>query len=426
MVNEQILRIERSDSPEAFVLINVSKAGKSELDLRLIATEGENPYVGSGRLSASIDSLMLSQFPSSTRQAADTLMFSVKTSQISKLRAKNYRGSDEEWSGILSYIFNHNLDAIKSEDWTAGLETVATVKSVDDEDDDENNKEIIITLRKRIDSITQRLGSITLKQDDDQAIQLFDWAELAVTRANHLAQDILSLKAKYRDAENTINQLNSQLEELIQAKKEHEDQLIAKFAQLLNEKKLKIRNQQRLLATAKLDPAKDTLPKVTELETATAGKKSRKPAASRHSKRKAQADAPSDSESEDAFDTMDIDTTKNHEAANNQENEDQDQETATESDRQQQSTPEPLEDEETASEEEFPNASPDVPKGRAAAENKSNKQPVGLPMAPKSPCSPPPRRELPFARRGKTLKSAPVFERKQDENEIETESGDEL
>lgn len=85
----------------------------------------------------------------------------MKTSQISKLRAKNYRGSDEEWSGVLSYVFNQDRDAIKSEDWTTGLEVVATVKTVGNEDDEDSDKEIVITLRKRIDSIKVRcLGCI--------------------------------------------------------------------------------------------------------------------------------------------------------------------------------------------------------------------------------------------------------------------------
>lgn len=102
----------------------------------------------------------------------------------------------------------------------------------------------------------QRLGSITLRQDDAQAIQLFDWTGLSVARVDALEQQILSLTERYRIAEDTINKLNVQLEKLIQAKSEHEDQLISRFVQLLNEKKLKIRNQQRLLASAKVDPTK--------------------------------------------------------------------------------------------------------------------------------------------------------------------------
>ncbi len=45
MTTEHILRVPRSDSKGDFVLINVTSNGKSALDLRLLATEGESPYV---------------------------------------------------------------------------------------------------------------------------------------------------------------------------------------------------------------------------------------------------------------------------------------------------------------------------------------------------------------------------------------------
>lgn len=51
-----------------------------------------------------------------------------------------------------------------------------------------------------------------------------------------------------------MQQLTAQLDELVKVKKEHEDDLLKKFAALLNSKKLKIRDQQRLLAHAKIDP----------------------------------------------------------------------------------------------------------------------------------------------------------------------------
>ena len=53
-----------------------------------------------------------------------------------------------------------------------------------------------------------------------------------------------------------MHELNSQLKDLKLAKVQHENQLIASFVQLLNEKKLKIRNQQRLLASATVDPSR--------------------------------------------------------------------------------------------------------------------------------------------------------------------------
>lgn len=75
----------------------------------------------------------------------------MKSSQISKLRAKNYKGSDEEWSNILSHVFAQREPSTDASDWKSGLEVVAAVKS---EDEDEDDGQIVVTLRKRIDSIT--------------------------------------------------------------------------------------------------------------------------------------------------------------------------------------------------------------------------------------------------------------------------------
>lgn len=46
MCHDSVLRIPRSDGSGDYALIKVSKSGTSDLDLQLIGTEGENPYVG--------------------------------------------------------------------------------------------------------------------------------------------------------------------------------------------------------------------------------------------------------------------------------------------------------------------------------------------------------------------------------------------
>lgn len=68
-----------------------------------------------------------------------------------------------------------------------------------------------------------------------------------------LEQRLSRLQQQYRAADNTIKQLNKQFEDFITAKCRHEEQLMTNFTQVLNQKKLKIRNQQRLLASAKID-----------------------------------------------------------------------------------------------------------------------------------------------------------------------------
>ncbi|OJD15157.1 hypothetical protein AJ78_04582 [Emergomyces pasteurianus Ep9510] len=375
MAKETILRIQRSDSPGDFVLVKVARSGSSELDLKLIATEGEAPYRGS-----------------------------VKSTQIDKLRAKNYHGTDDEWAGILAYALGQKQPTAVPDTQKSGLEIAAIVKQ---DEDDVSEKEIIISLRKRIDTITQRLGTISLKQDDDQAIELFEWTGVAVTRADELEDELTTLAVKYDAVESTINRLNSQLEELIKAKTEHDDQLIAKFAQLLNEKKLKIRNQQRLLALAKIDPAK-----VDELNASAPDTGNTKP----RGKRKAEEPAIS-SESEDGFDTMDVDKLGNKGNANRDNEEDQgegDQDIPTESERQE--TPDPLEDETTTEDEaDEPAEAPHPPLKRTT--RASSKQPTTSTTAKKMTSSPPPRRELPFTKKKGPVKPTPAEEGDSDEDD---------
>jgi len=45
MAPEHILRLPRSDSEGDYVLVNIMSNGASPLDLRLLATEGESPYI---------------------------------------------------------------------------------------------------------------------------------------------------------------------------------------------------------------------------------------------------------------------------------------------------------------------------------------------------------------------------------------------
>ncbi|KZN91391.1 hypothetical protein EN45_015250 [Penicillium chrysogenum] len=188
----RILRFPRSDETGAFVLVHVWCTGPAPLDLSLTATEGESPYVSLGQSSAPPD----------------------------------------------------------EPDWATGLEASASISGSDED------KAIVITIRKRVQTITQRLGAFTLRQDDEQAVELFEWTGITAARAHVLEQQVSSLTGRYRLAEDTIHRLNEQLEELMHAKTEHENRLVANFVQILNEKKLKIRNQQRLLASATVDATK--------------------------------------------------------------------------------------------------------------------------------------------------------------------------
>ncbi|KAM5464750.1 hypothetical protein MauCBS54593_006843 [Microsporum audouinii] len=373
MCHDSVLRIPRSDGSGDYALIKVSKSGTSDLDLQLIGTEGENPYVGF-----------------------------LKSSGIKKLRARNYRGDDDEWAAILSYSFGQIQKSNVDAEWISGLEVLASVQATGD--NDEENKELHITLRKRIDSITQKLGTVTLKQDDEQAIELFEWTGMAVSKANSLGEQVSTLHAKCQEAEDTINKLKTQLEEFIETKNQHDEQLIGKFVGLLNEKKSKIRSQQRLLMKAKENPETAAQLEREAATTEIPQKSSRKPATSRRSKRKADEPPPEESESDDGFDAMDIDKKDNVTEV--------DQDSMDE----RQDTPEPLEDE-TASE--LDDEGPPAPAHKEGGGAEINRKTT--PAAPSANATrntrasvkpevakPPPPRELPFGK--KRIASKPVVE----------------
>ncbi|KAJ5665590.1 uncharacterized protein N7477_008038 [Penicillium maclennaniae] len=267
MTLPRVLRIARSDLQDAFVLIHVVKNGPDTLDLALTATEGECPYVTS-----------------------------VRKSCIRDLRVKNYQGSEEEWIRIISHVLGQPIDS--DELTSVVIETSASISGSGDE------REMIITIRNRVQSITQRLGTLVLKKDEEQAIELFEWSAVAVSRADELEQQVTTLSGHYRVAEDTIKKLNEQLEELLRAKNHHETQLVANFAQLLNEKKLKVRNQQRLLASATVD-----LAKVSEIQAA-AGNLAHATEIHHAGKRPALEMEQTDEESDQGFEQMEVDETR--------------------------------------------------------------------------------------------------------------------
>jgi hypothetical protein len=124
---------------------------------------------------------------------------------------------------------------------------------------------------------------------------------------------VAKLSVKSSEAETAVTQLQSQLKELIKAKDEDETALLRKFRDLLNEKKIKIREQQQALALLSTNPSmagQSQPPQAVEVEVEPP--KSRKPARqagnSRTSKRKAPASRRVEESDDDAaVDTMDVD-----------------------------------------------------------------------------------------------------------------------
>jgi len=73
------------------------------------------------------------------------------------------------------------------------------------------------------------------------------------------AEDLVSsMKHDHVKQQQDVTDLRRQLQQLTEAKKQHEDELLEKFRLLLNSKKAKIRDQKRLLSTVKFDRATGT------------------------------------------------------------------------------------------------------------------------------------------------------------------------
>lgn len=102
------------------------------------------------------------------------------------------------------------------------------------------------------------MGVISLQLNEDEEINAVEWAAIAAEAAKSALTNAASLEQSLKDHQHTIKQLSDQLDTLTKAKEEHELELLGKFTKLLNAKKLKIREQQRILATAQPDRSKGT------------------------------------------------------------------------------------------------------------------------------------------------------------------------
>ena len=97
------------------------------------------------------------------------------------------------------------------------------------------------------------LGEISLPQDKNHEINPFEWAQTSAEAHALAVNELAGLKSQIKDSQAAIDQLSKQLKDFLTAKRQTENEMLKKFKVLLNEKKRKIRDQERLLATAKVD-----------------------------------------------------------------------------------------------------------------------------------------------------------------------------
>ncbi|KAJ9617289.1 hypothetical protein H2200_001010 [Cladophialophora chaetospira] len=266
-----VIRLQQDDKERTPILINVShKEAGHDLDLDLLATDGEGAFTAK-----------------------------VRQRSLKKLRAKNYDGSDDDWSNILSSILNPTIQPTAVSQQKNNLDVTCSTTGK------EPKRVLSIAFSNKVEEITQRLGTIELSETaDTDEVDLFGWASQALTQRDELRDEINGLGSQVKRKDDIVSSLQKQIDELVEAKAEHEKQMLSKFTLLLNEKKLKIRNMQRILATAKTDKKK-----LKEME-AVIGEEL--VSVARRKKRPADEEA-EDEEAEDseAFEAMDTDPVTN-------------------------------------------------------------------------------------------------------------------
>jgi len=228
-----VLRLKRTDDPSAnaHIFLHISQqtdaktkakaTPKPTLDLKLVATDEEHIY------------------------HASLHDYEVKT-----LQATNYPSDLETWKRTLRTALlpqdpsspPNALDGTDGDE-EEGLELVAAIKK----------STLTITVRRNIEGITQRLGTLTLHQDDErEELSPFAWLSVSLAQNSALQTALRTLQTAALRHQDQIFKLEAQLDEFVRVKKEHEEELVGKFVKLLNAKKGKIRDQQRLLAGAKV------------------------------------------------------------------------------------------------------------------------------------------------------------------------------
>ncbi|MBE3043277.1 hypothetical protein IMZ48_12045 [Candidatus Bathyarchaeota archaeon] len=227
---------------------------------------------------------------------------------------------------------------------------------------------------------------MTLRYKEKEPIDVTEWCSASVLAHDESRASLAAESERAAKQEREVEDLQTQLNELIEAKKADEAGLMEKFRDLLNEKKVKIREQQRLLANAPTAHSPQEEQAVASTSGGSPGVKIKEearghtPMPSRRSKRKTVT--PIEEESDGGFEKMDVDVDEQPAPARDSEDD--------------RTTDAGSDGDVTASEDD------EEPPAKAAAGPSTRGKGKGKDEAP------PPKRDLPFARkRGGSAKPAP-------------------
>ncbi|KAK0740654.1 hypothetical protein B0T18DRAFT_213661 [Schizothecium vesticola] len=269
MPSSHIIRIPRTDADGGFILGEVTSSGGSKpLNLKIVATEGDAAYSvkrkrpprpryilvqprfrnkQADQWSRPRDAGLYPQHPSPlpcsrspppnpVSQLTPPLTSpTVRHDRITTHLASSAPCSPSEWESILTSLLLTGTPP-------PAIEPGAEISP--------DGKFLLLTIRRRVAGINQRLGILTLpvSSSSEDEVQLFEWCNLLALERTTLQSAAAASASRAQEQDAQIAELRAQLVELTDAKKKREAELLEKFCALLNEKKVKIREQQRMLA----------------------------------------------------------------------------------------------------------------------------------------------------------------------------------
>jgi hypothetical protein len=109
MPEQRIIRVSRDGKSSTPCLISVTQSGRSNVDFKFEATEGEHVFAGTSKCPLRGGRLYLSQLqvplfgpPTAPFVLSVNNFRQVKKSELQTLRSSSYKGSEEEWESIFT------------------------------------------------------------------------------------------------------------------------------------------------------------------------------------------------------------------------------------------------------------------------------------------------------------------------------------
>jgi chromosome segregation ATPase len=151
---------------------------------------------------------------------------------------------------------------------------------------------------------------LTLERNEEHVLDIVSWCSTAVESRDGLREELAASQRQVQALDKSVEALKKQLDELIAAKRSDEAELLDKFQKLLNEKKRKIRDQERRLAHTRVATDGSEDEGIEKHQEGSPKAKTTIKGAQGQKRKGTSAEQAVSSNSDDGFNKMDVDTTK--------------------------------------------------------------------------------------------------------------------